>query len=70
MLVEDMEIIMSCLRERRRWIEVDLDLNFHQGSKPTELRLELARVNAEISKRCWNRLLIRAAARAFAGGKQ
>lgn len=70
MLVEDMEIIMGCLRERRRWIEVDLDLAFHLSERRAALRLELARVNAEISKRCWNRLLIRAAARAFAGGKQ
>lgn len=62
-MVEDMAILLAVLRERRRWIAIDLDIEFHTLAKRTALRIELARINAEIARRCWNRMRDQAALR-------
>jgi hypothetical protein len=51
-MTEDMAIIMLVLRDRRKWITIDLDLDFLLPDQQAALRIKLARINAEIARRC------------------
>jgi hypothetical protein len=57
-MVEDRDIILDALRWRRRTLCIRLNIGPGDGRC---WRLELARINAEIARRCWNRIAIHAA---------
>ena len=58
-MIEDRHIIMGCLREVRFQVEKKLDND--EFADPVKARVVLARINAEISRRCWNRVAHHAA---------
>ena len=56
-MIEDREIILAALRYRRDLVCIALNAT----STYPPLRIELARINAEIARRVWNRIVIHAA---------
>jgi hypothetical protein len=52
-MIEDITIVLGALRERRDWIEMCLPTL--PAVRSAARRIELARLNAEIARRCWNR---------------
>ena len=68
MVYEDFEIVLLALRRERYRLEQSLDFTWYWAEQHPAKRLELARVNAEIAKRCWNRIRIEAAIANFRGG--
>jgi hypothetical protein len=61
-VIEDAEIILRCLRSRGEWLAYFLDIR-SVGEHPvaSDRRIELARINAEVARRCWNRVRAHAA---------
>jgi hypothetical protein len=59
-MIEDREVIMDALCRQRDVLDILLDTKW-AAEKGQASRIRLARINAEIARRCWNRIAIHAA---------
>jgi hypothetical protein len=61
-MIEDHAVILRCLQSRREWLAYFLDIpSVVAHPVASDRRIELARINAEIARRCWNRVRAHAA---------